>query len=120
MKFLVSLLLTSLLAFVAGLYLPWWSLAVAAFLVAVAIHQRWWKALLSGFLGVFILWAILAWLRDGPNDSILSKKVAQLFSLGESPILLILVTAFIGALVAGMSALSGSFLRDNRRTRVRA
>ena len=106
------MLLTAILAFVAGLYLPWWCLVFAAFFVALLIHQRSWRAFLSAFLGVFILWTLLAWWIDMKNDSILSRKVAQLFSLGGSSILLILISAVIGALVAGFAAMSGSYLRS--------
>jgi len=115
MKLLVAILLTGLLAFIAGIYLDWWSLAIAAFLVALLIHQKAGKAFLSGFLGVFILWAGLAWWIDIKNDAVLSKKIAALLPLGGSSIALILVTAFIGALVAGMGAMTGSFLRSTGR-----
>jgi hypothetical protein len=112
MKFIVSIFLTAILSFIGGLYMQWWSLAIASFLVAVLIHQRSTKAFLSGFLGVFILWAGLAWWIDIKNEGVLSKKIAELFSLGGSSTLLILISALIGALVAGLAAVSGSFLRS--------
>ena len=112
MKFFVSMLLTAILVFVAGLYLPWWCLVFAAFFVALLIHQRSGRAFLSGFLGVFILWTFLAWWIDMKNESVLSTKVAELFSLGGSSFLLILISAIIGALVAGFAAMSGSYLRS--------
>ena len=34
MKFLTATLLTLLLAFVSGLYLPWWGIAIVALLVS--------------------------------------------------------------------------------------
>jgi hypothetical protein len=46
------------------------------------------------------------------NQGLLSAKVAALLPLGGSSFLLIIVTAFIGALVAGLAAMSGSFLRS--------
>jgi hypothetical protein len=113
MKLLVAIILTALLAFVAGLYFTWWGLAVAAFLVSVFIHQRAGKAFLSGFLGVFILWGVLAWWIDTKNDGILSKRIAGLLKLGDNSMLLILITALIGALVAGLAAMTGSFLRSS-------
>lgn len=112
MKLIASILLTALLAYIAGLYFPWWSLAIAAFLVALLVHQRAGKAFLSGFLGLFLLWGGLAWWIDLKNDSYLSHKVAELLPLGGNPGLLILVTALVGALVAGFGAMSGSYLRS--------
>jgi hypothetical protein len=111
MKLLVAISLTALLAFTGGLYLPWWSIAIAAFISALLIPMRSGKAFLSGFLGVFILWALLAWWIDMRNQGILSRKVAEIFPLGGSSFLLILVTAFIGALVGGIASMSGSYLR---------
>ena len=114
MKVLVAVILTALLAVVGGLYFPWWTIAIASFISVLLIPMRTTKAFLAGFLGIFILWAILAWWIDVKNDSILSRKVAQIFPLGGSSFLLILVTAFIGGLVGGLGALCGSYLRNRR------
>jgi hypothetical protein len=111
MKFIVSLLLTALLSFVSGLYLPWWGIAIAAFLVAVVIPLKSGISFVAGFAGVFLLWGGLAWWIDSANNSILSQKIAQVLPLGGSVIALILVTAFVGALVAGFAALAGSYVR---------
>ena len=112
MKFVVALLLTALLSFTAGLFteLPWWSFAICAFIVAIAIHQKAWKAFLSGFLALALLWGLLAAYYDGLNEHILATKIAALLSLGSAA-LLIFVTALVGGLIAGFAALSGSFLR---------
>jgi hypothetical protein len=115
MKFIVSILLIALLSFAFGLYMPWWSLALAAFVVAALIHQRSGRAFLSGFLGLFLLWGIMAFIIDQQNQHLLSVKVAQLLPLGGSSMLLILVTALIGGLVAGLAAMAGSYLRTIRR-----
>lgn len=111
MKFIVSLLLTALLSFAAGLYLPWWSIAICAFVVSVLIIQQPFRAFLAGFGGVFLLWLVLSWAIDVANNEILSHKIAQIFPLGGISFLLILVTAIVGGLVGGLAALSGSYLR---------
>ena len=113
MKFLVAIILTALLAFISGLFLPWWGIAITSLLVAVIIHQKAGKAFLAGLLGVFLLWAGLAWWIDMKNNGVLSKKIASVLPLGGNGILLILVTGFIGGLVAGCAAISGSFLRSS-------
>ena len=110
MKFAITTILIALLSFLAGIYLPWWGFALAAFLVSALIRQRPGTAFLSGFLALFILWAVLAKTMDGPNNSILSVKIAQILPLGGSAVLLILVTALVGALVGGLAALTGSFI----------
>jgi hypothetical protein len=111
LKYILSILVTALLAFVSGIYMPWWGIAVTAFLVSAAIPQKPAFSFLSGFLGVFLLWEVLAWWIDSKNNGILSQKVASLFKLGNSSVLLIVITSIIGALVAGFAALSGSYLR---------
>ena len=110
MKIFVAILLTALTTFVAGLYLPWWSLAITAFLSAVLVRQGPVKAFLSGFLGVFLLWALLAWWIDFKNEGLLSARIVSLLPLGGSSIALILVTSFVGGLVAGFAAITGSYL----------
>lgn len=112
MKFLLATLLTALLSFVAGLYTPWWSLAVVSFLVALLIKQGYGRAFLSGFTGIFLLWGFLAFWIDLQNEHVLSQKIARVLPLGGSALLLILVTAFIGAVVGGFAAMSGSSLRS--------
>jgi hypothetical protein len=110
-KYVLSILVTALLAFVTGLYMPWWGIAIAAFLVSAAIPQKPAFSFLSGFLGVFLLWEVLAWWIDSKNNGILSQKIASILPLGGSSVLLIVITSIIGALVAGFSALAGSYLR---------
>jgi hypothetical protein len=113
MKFTVALLLTALLAFALCLQFPWWMIAVAAFVVAAAIPQKPGKAFLSGSGGIFLLWFLLAlWIKmQAPGGNIIADKVARLLPLGGNTMLLVTVTAFLGSLVGGMAALSGSLGR---------
>ena len=109
MKFFNSFLLTALLSFIAGIYISyWWFFAVIAFLVAALIHQKGYKAFLAGFLSLFILWFVLAFWMDFANEGVLYVKIASTLGLGESKWMLLILTAFIGGLIAGFAALSGS------------
>jgi hypothetical protein len=111
MKFLVSVMLIALLSMSACLYLPWWSIAIVAFIVAAAIPQKPGRSFLAGFLALFLLWGALAWFISSNNNHVLAHKVSLLILKMDSPGALITVTALIGALVAGLAALSGSFVR---------
>jgi hypothetical protein len=111
MKFPISILLTALLAYAAGLYLPWWSTALSAFLVAVLIYQRPGWSALSGFLGVFLLWGILSWSRSSANNHILAHRISQFILKKDDPGLLIGVGSFLGALAGALGALTGSLGR---------
>jgi hypothetical protein len=115
MKFLVAIILTALLAFISGLFFPWWGIAFTSLLVAAIVHQKAGKAFLAGFLGVFALWVGLASWIDMNNNGVLSKKIAAVLPLGGNSIVLILVTGFIGGLVAGLAAMSGSYLRASSK-----
>lgn len=114
MKFLAALLLTALFSFVAGLYLPWWSIAIAAFIVALIVYQKAGIAFLAAFWGLLLLWSSLAFWIDSENESILSARIGELLGIGSNSFLLILITGAVGGLVAGFAAMSGSFLRSRK------
>ena len=114
MKFFISLILTILLSFALCLFLPWWSIAIAAFVVAALIPQKPSKAFVTGFIALFLLWGGLSFWMSNNNEHVLAHKVSQLILKMDSPIVLILATALIGALVAGFAALAGSYLRKTK------
>ena len=114
MKFIISIALIALLSFAACLYLPWWSIAIAAFVVAVVIPQKAGWAFLSGFIALFLLWGGLsAWLSSN-NDHLLAGKISILLLNKNNPYLMIAMSALIGGLVAGFAALSGAYLRKTK------
>ena len=115
MKFLVAFILTALLSYAAGFYLPWWCIAFAAFIVAVAIPQKPGKAFLAGFLSLFLLWIGMAIYIDMANQHILSMKIAVLLFKSHSQALMISVTGLVAALVGGFAALSGAYLRQTKK-----
>lgn len=107
MLFLIILILS----FVASYFLPWWIVALIAFLTALFIGKTSGKSFWSGFGAVFVLWVILALLKSIPNDNMLASRVIQLFPLPHNWIILLFITALIGGLVGGMSALSGLLVK---------
>lgn len=117
MKFLAALLLTALFAFISGLYLPWWGIAIASFIVALIVYQKAWISFLAAFSGVLLLWSSLAFWIDNANESIFSVRIGKLLGIGDNSFLLIIITGAIGGLVAGFAAMSGSYLRNNRQVK---
>ena len=113
MKFILSILLVALVTYAIGIYgtLPWWSFVVTNLIIAIALPIKPLQSFIAGALGVGALWAGLAFGIDMANNHILSSKVAQILPLGGSYIALILVTAFVGALLGGLASLTGSFVR---------
>jgi hypothetical protein len=114
MKFLVALILILLFSFLAGLYFPWWSIAIVAFILSLLIPQKPWVSFLSGFLALFLLWGFLSVWISVSNGHILAHRVSLLIFKTDSPFLLILITTVIGALVAGFAALSASYIHEIR------
>ncbi|MEO5891860.1 MAG: hypothetical protein ABIQ31_16550 [Ferruginibacter sp.] len=114
MKFIVSILLIALLSVAACLYLPWWTIAFVSFLVTALIPQRPGKAFLTGFIALFLLWGSLALYISSANNDLLAHKISILILKTDSPVALILLSAFLGAIVAGFAALSGSYLRKSQ------
>ena len=111
MKFIVSILLIALLSVAACLYLPWWSIAIVAFIVAASIPQKPWKSFLTGFISLFLLWGSLSWYISSNNEHLLAHKVSMIILKKDNPYSLMLVTALIGSLVAGFASLAGSYIR---------
>lgn len=107
MLFFIILILSLAVSFV----LPWWIVAIISFLTALLIAKGSAHAFWSAFAAIFIVWVAMALFKSVPNDHILAIRVAHLLPLGGKWILLLLITALIGGLVAGMSALSGLLLR---------
>ncbi|MEM1135807.1 MAG: hypothetical protein AAGI07_08195 [Bacteroidota bacterium] len=110
MTLIIKIILIVLFAYLASLFLPWWSMAIVCFLVVFVNGGTNTQNFLAGFLAIFFLWFVHASIIDYQNESILSMRIAKLFNLPNS-ITLILVTALIGGIVGGISSISGNLFR---------
>ena len=115
MKGLLLFLLIGILSFVAGLFYPWWTVGVVAFVIALVVPQKHFAAFFTAFLSIFILWFSLSYFKDLSNDHILSSRMSLLFIKTELPAVMCLITGMVGGLVAGLAALSASFLRKKKK-----
>ena len=109
MKFFLQLILIMLVTYLLQMMLPWWIIFVSAGVVGLLVKGNAFSSFLAGFLGIGLLWFTQVNLIDQANDSVLSMKVAGLFSLSSS-MQIILVTALVGAICGGFGALTGHFL----------
>ncbi|MBN4085217.1 hypothetical protein JYT89_02640 [Flavobacteriaceae bacterium AH-315-B10] len=103
----INFLLTLFIAYILALFLPWWSVMVAALITSFLIPLKKASVFFIPFLAIALLWIIQSWLLSSANDFILAKKIATLFPLGGNYILLIIVTGIIGGLAAGISGIFG-------------
>lgn len=110
MKFLASLIISALLSYALGLFLPWWSVMIVGLLIGFLIPQKRVFSLMAVFLGVALFWGLFAFYISNANDHVLASRVSVLVIKRNDPILLVLTTALIGGLSAGMAALTGRSL----------
>ena len=105
------LLVVWVLASAAQLVLPWWSLALVAFGVGLALAPTGRAAFWAGFGGAALSWLLpAAWLAY-QNEGLLAHRVAQLLPLGGSVAALVLVAGLVAGLAGGLGALAGAWLR---------
>lgn len=122
MKEIIAFIILIVLGIIVHLFLPWWSIAIVAFLVGLGFIESTSRALIIGFLSVFILWGAKALISSYQNDFVLVNRMAELLPF-KNGILTILVTAILGGLIGMLSTASGYFLQtignSNKRKRFR-
>lgn len=111
MRLIIAIVLTAVLAGLATIVLPWWMIAVVAFLVALSTGISAGKGFVSGFFGIALLWFTIIIFRDAANEHILSARMAKLFGLPNS-FLFLFVNVFLGALVGGIAGWAGVWARQ--------
>jgi hypothetical protein len=104
-------LLILVLTFLAQLVLDWWSAALVPLLLGAALGRHGGRAFLAGAAGVGQGWLLAASWSELRTDGLLTHRVAQLLPLGGHDWLVVLITTVLGALVGGLAALSGCWLR---------
>lgn len=111
LKVLLKIGFTAVLAFLFQTMFPWWSVVIASFLISLIISTKGFSSFVAGFLGIAMLWFFMATIVDIKTGSILSERVAAIFTLPNTWSLII-VTAIIGGLAGGFGALTGNSLRS--------
>ncbi|MEY4876409.1 MAG: hypothetical protein RL708_1558 [Bacteroidota bacterium] len=106
------ILLVAVLVLLIQWWLPWYTLAIPTFIVGFLYKSKHaLPAFTIGFIAVFILWFIMIFFINQNNHSILANRLSILFFKHQWVLLLMIVNAFIGGLVAGTAMLSGHYLR---------
>lgn len=111
MKQILTILILSI---ALGYFLPWWVIVPVAFGAGFYFEEKPGKSFVISFTTIFIYWALFAFYIDMKNDSLLSNRMANMIIGSNGSILMILISALIGGLVAGMSGLTGSLLKKAR------
>ncbi|ATL48423.1 hypothetical protein COR50_15335 [Chitinophaga caeni] len=114
MRFIVALILTAAAAYGLGLFLDWWAIAIAAFLIGLLIPQKAGTAFICGFLSIALLWFSLAFIIDLYNDHIMANRISQLLLQRYAPKTIVVITALLGGIVGGFSMMTAAFVRNKR------
>ena len=109
---MIQILLIAFLSLLAQLFLPWWSLAVVAFLVCFWRGQSAGRSFLYGFAGVAVVWLAYALLIHTRTDGILTGRMSELLFKTNAAALPLLVVTLLSGLVGGLAGLSGFFVRQ--------
>lgn len=111
MIFIFRLILISVLTYLLAMIAPWWSAILCAAAVAFFLPGNNFNAFLSGFMGVGLIWMVMAWKVDVETNSIMSTKMIGLFLIDDIN-MLIIATAVVGALAGALGAFCGNSFRQ--------
>lgn len=111
MKFLTNFIITVLVSYIIGAFFPWWTIFPFIAIIYALMPLKPFVSFLCGFSALFFLWAILSFIIDVSNNHLLSKKMAMIFLQNDQYGYLILITALIGGVIGGLSALTGTLAR---------
>jgi hypothetical protein len=89
----------------------WWWVMIVPFVFGAASTMRGWPAFRTGFLAAGLLWLGAGTYLYLTGARIIAARMARLFGFGQ-PWPLILVTAAVAALAAGLSGYAGCAVRD--------
>lgn len=110
MKYLFPALLLVVLAYVMGLLLPWWCVVCAGFAVVAFFRLRPIAAFVVCFAAVFLLWFILTLISSSANGHQLARSMGGVIAGIENPFITMILSAFLGGLIAALGGLTASFL----------
>lgn len=107
---MIQILLIAVLGLLAQLVLPWWSLAIVAFLVCYWRGSSSGRAFLYGFIGIALLWLGYALFLHWHTNGIFTGRMSELLFKTQNAVVPLLVTAILGGLTGGLAGLSGFFV----------
>lgn len=107
----LKIILFLIIGLLLNIYLPWYSFGIG-FAVLAFLLEKTKKPFWFGFNLSFILWAGMAAYLVTSRNSLLAIKIAEIFPLNGSPLLLILITGILGGIYGGLWTLTGTYLNS--------
>ena len=88
----------------------WWWIIILPLGFGLLFLDSGWKGFLTGMTASGVLWfstSLILWLT---NSRIIAGRIADLLKVG-SPLLLVLITGILAAIVGGISGMTGVMMR---------
>jgi hypothetical protein len=104
-------IIVSIIALVLQQFLPWWSIAIAGFVLGFLIDQSPRSAFIHGFIGISLFWGGIILYIYLTNEGILASRLALMMGLPYNWLPGI-ITALMGGIIGGLASLSGRYLRE--------
>ena len=108
---MITIILIAITAWILGLFLPWWSLAIPCLILGAWLGKSGGRSFMYGFTGIALLWLLQSIFIHFANGGILTARIAELFSLPD-PVLVMLLTAIVGGIAGGLSTLAGFYFSE--------
>lgn len=109
MRLIVQLLINALIAYGLGGLVPYWVIMILIGGLAVGWKGPAINAFIAGALGVGLVWLLVPLITWSATDSELPDLIARIMGM-ENGALLVGITALLGFLIGGSSALTGNLL----------
>ncbi len=91
------------------LFSHWWLIVVDCFVASFLVGKGGFNAFFSGVFGVGLVWLGQTLYTNSQNEGLLLGRMSELLGLGGNWI--IAITVLEGALMGGMSALTGYYFK---------
>ncbi len=103
-------------SWLAQMFLPWWVICPVCMYVGWFVYDDAKRSFAYGFLALSLLWGVYANILNAADLGATAGQVAALFSktlkMSITSSTLVYITGVIGGLVGGLSAMSGSLMRQ--------
>ena len=99
-----------ILSFLLQMVLPWWIIIVISFATCGLIGKTGKISLWAPFFAILLLWTGMALFKSLPNNNLLAGRIAEMFGV-QSWLLILLLSALLGAFTAGVSGYCGYHFR---------
>ncbi|QJW91867.1 hypothetical protein HNV11_22025 [Spirosoma taeanense] len=109
---MIQIIIIALLSLLAQLLLPWWSIALVAFLVCFWRSASVVRAFGYGFVGVSLVWLVYALLIHFQTDGIFTGRMSLLLFKTDHAAIALIIIVILSGLVGGLAGLSGFFVRQ--------